>query len=74
MPESTPTYTLPNLLQPKPIRVDADQRGRPVAVCVSEALARQAAEREFSRGGRPLRAEWTRPTNRGDIVAVLRST
>ena len=32
----------------------------PVAVCVSEALARQAAERHFAQRERQALAEWTR--------------
>jgi|SRR6266516_6722190 len=46
----------------------------PIAVCESEALARQAAEQHFSSAGRPLLAAWTRPPDRGQIVAVLRAS
>ena len=44
---------------------------QPLAVCGSEAGAMQAAEGHFMRERR-AGARWERPTNRGQIVAVLR--
>ena len=46
----------------------------PIAVCASEALARQAAVRHCAQAGRTVESVWTRPRHRGAVIAVLRAS